>query len=165
VTVESLLLPYDQALSGGSMKTNKIHIAMSVLMISAGCATQKTFVTTTAEPRHKVFDNVQSFIAQKNYNVLDANKEAGFIRAEKPTSNPALAVLSGVHTYDQLQVTIFQQANGTGLRIQATSFQEVTNQLGIKRREVVAPSEKVTRDAREILQHFGGTIAEVADES
>ncbi|MBX3721362.1 MAG: hypothetical protein KF713_05945 [Turneriella sp.] len=145
------------------MKIRKKIITVVALAFAANCATQKTFVTTSRESRDKVFDNLQSMIAQKNYNVLDANKGAGFIRAEKTTMNAALRVLSGMQNYDQLQVTVFQQAGETGVRVQAMSFQEKTNGFGVKNRDPMAPSEEVARDAREILQQFGGTVGELAE--
>jgi hypothetical protein len=145
------------------MNIRLIFITGCVLVFSLHCTTQKTLVTTSRESRDKVFDNLQSVIAQKNYYVLDANKGAGFIRAEKSTMNAALRVLSGMQNYDQLQVTVFQQAGQTGVRVQAMSFQEKTNGFGVKNRDPMAPSEEVTRDAREILQQFGGTVGEVEE--
>ena len=136
---------------------------MAGLVLFFGCATQKTFLTSSADSKDKVFDNLQSTIAMKNYNILDANKGAGFIRAEKTTMNAALRVLSGMQNYDQLQVTVFNQNGKTAVRVQAMSFQESTNGYGVKNRNSVAPSESVTADAQAILQQFGGTVTEIED--
>ncbi|MBV6494794.1 MAG: hypothetical protein LDLANPLL_02831 [Turneriella sp.] len=120
-----------------------------------GCVTQRTFVATSDQERNQVFDNIQSFIAQKNYNVMDANKGAGFIRAQKSTSNAALRVLSNVESFDQIQATIFQQGGKTSVRVQASSFQDSTNNFGVRNRNTTVPSESITRDAQEILAQFG----------
>jgi hypothetical protein len=136
---------------------NLFFAAVSVCLFT-GCITQKTFVTNSRDGKDKVFDSLQSTIAQKNYNILDANKGAGFIRAEKATMNAALRVFSGMENYDQLQVTVFNQNGASGVRVQARSFQEKTNGYGLKSRDTVAPSEEVTRDAQQILRQFGGEV-------
>lgn len=143
------------------MNRMKLAYAVVCACLMSGCITQKTFVTNSRDSKDKVFDALQSTVAQKNYNILDANKGAGFIRAEKATMNGALRVLSGMENYDQLQVTVFNQNGASGVRVQAMSFQEKTNGYGIKNRDAVAPSEEVTRDAQEILQQFGGEVSEL----
>lgn len=75
------------------MKRMNILYAGVCIGLVTGCITQKTFVTNSRDSKEKVFDSLQSTIAQKNYNILDANKGAGFIRAEKTTMNAALRVL------------------------------------------------------------------------
>lgn len=140
-------------------KIYKSSLLLTLLFV--GCATQRTFMTSSQQSKDQVFDALQAMVAQKNYNVLDANKGAGFIRAEKGTLAPALRVLSGMENYDQLQITVFQQGKTVGVRVQALSFSEKTNTLGQKVRDASAPSEEVVRDAREILQQFGGEITEV----
>lgn len=136
---------------------------MTVFLL-VGCVTQRTFTTSSRENKEKIFDSLQSTIAQKNYNILDANKGAGFIRAEKSTMSAALRAFSGMESYDQLQVTIYNQGKASGVRVQAMSFQEKTNGYGMKSRDATAPSEQVTRDAQEILQQFGGEISEFKEQ-
>lgn len=146
------------------MTINKTLTLVAAFALCSACVTQKTFLTSSADSKDKVFDNLQSAIAMKNYNILDANKGAGFIRAEKTTMNAALRVLSGMQNYDQLQVTVFGQGSSTSVRVQAMSFQEKTNGDGIKNRDPVAPSPEVTADAHAILQQFGA-VTEVEDKN
>jgi hypothetical protein len=146
-----------------TIKTKLTFLAALVLFI--GCATQKTFLTSSPDGKDKVFDNLQSTIAMKNYNILDANKGAGFIRAEKTTMNAALRILSGMQNYDQLQITVFGLNGQTSVRVQAMSFQEKTNGYGLRNRDPVAPSQEVTADAQAILQQFGGAVSEVEDKN
>jgi hypothetical protein len=142
---------------------NLFFAAVSVCLFT-GCITQKTFVTSSRDSKDKIFDALQSTIAQKNYNILDANKGAGFIRAEKATLSAALRFMSGMENYDQLQVTVFNQNGASGVRVQAMSFQEKTNGYGVRSRETTAPSEEVARDAQELLRQFGGEVSELKQE-
>ncbi|HEV7920009.1 MAG TPA: hypothetical protein VGR02_04375 [Thermoanaerobaculia bacterium] len=87
------------------------------------------------------------------YNMQNASKEAGFIKAEKKTNGLGTVIMAGYNVFDAMTASIFKDPStgSTTLRISAQSDKERAMGWGAGSRAVTEPSVALKADAQKIV--------------
>jgi hypothetical protein len=130
-------------------------VSFSVSM-AVGCASAvqpRSFSRPVTVQGADVFGCALGHLNAQGYTVLDANKEAGFIRAEKKTSGLGRALMVGQNLFDQMTISIFQDpaTRQTTLRVTAATMSERAMGWGAGSRNVTDPSPALEADAHRVL--------------
>jgi hypothetical protein len=131
------------------MKAQAI-ILLTILVSSCAIAPQH-YEGRAFTPVNDTYTCVMRQLTQLGYTVQDADRGAGFIRAEKQTSGLGTALLVGQHMFDQISVTVLESSEGALLRIAAGSANQQALGFNQGSRNVRAPSTAVKKDGEHIM--------------
>lgn len=95
-------------------------------------------------------------LGELEYNILDADRDAGFIRAERqhPGSTPFFMTATGF--FDLMTVTVLEDGGGASLRVHASSQVE---EEGQRRSSGIATSDEARADADAVLTRCAGAAS------
>jgi hypothetical protein len=129
--------------------------ALSIIAL-AGCASTvqpTSYSHSTSKTSAEVFECVAGMVNSLGYNVENASKDAGFIKAEKKTNGLGTVLLAGYNVFDAMTATVYKDpASGTmTLRISAQSDKERAAGWGRGSRAITEPSLTLKTDAQKIL--------------
>lgn len=132
-----------------------VTLAFAGLVI-AGCASSvqpRSFQKPTSKSLSEVYACAMGHLNVAGYTVVDANKDAGFIRAEKKTSGVGRVVMVGKNLFDQMTVSVFEDPSSkqTTLRVTAATMSEQAYGWGAGSRNITDPAPKLESDANAIL--------------
>lgn len=135
---------------------NKLFTTVALVLLAAGCAStvQPTaYSHATTKSSGDVFDCVAGMVNSLGYNVQNASKDAGFIKAEKKTNGVGTVLMGGYNVFDAMTASVFKdpQNNSTTLRISAQSDKERAMGWGAGSRAVTEPSAALKSDAQKIV--------------
>jgi hypothetical protein len=143
------------------MKSNRLTaacIAMVVcsLLLASGCASTVQPVAyshSTSKAPGEVFDCLSGMVNSLGYNIQNASKDAGFIKAEKKTNGLGTVLLANYNVFDAMTASIFKDpaSNSTTLRLSAQSYKEHAMGWGAGSRAITEPSATLKSDAQKIV--------------
>jgi hypothetical protein len=107
----------------------------------------------TSKSSGDVFDCVAGMVNSLGYNVQNASKDAGFIKAEKKTSGLGTVIMAGYNVFDAMTASVFKDPakNTTTLRVSAQSDKERAMGWGAGSRSITEPSAALKADAQKIV--------------
>ncbi len=126
------------------------------LVLLMGCASTvqpMSYSHATTKPAPELFDCIAGVINSMGYNIQNASKDAGFIKAEKKTNGLGTLLMGGYNVFDALTASIFKDpSNGnTTLRVSAQSDKERARGFGSGARAITEPSLTLKTDAQKIV--------------
>jgi hypothetical protein len=142
--------------------------ASLLLLASAACA---TLPSTPAPPSRTVasgsageaFACAMRQVNELGYVVADADREAGFIRADRDHTGLGDALLGGVEKYDQLTVTVYPREDGrTLVRVVSGGYQVQTRGDNAGARVSGIATEQAGADVQTILRKCGEPVPNTA---
>jgi hypothetical protein len=98
-------------------------LSLAIALLAAGCVTAPvSSLTTSANSVGGTYSCALRELTRLNYVLLGADRDAGFIRAERKTSGGVLSVLGGADFYSEISVTVLPATTGSGsqLRVHST---------------------------------------------
>ncbi|HEX2189810.1 MAG TPA: hypothetical protein VHG51_12965 [Longimicrobiaceae bacterium] len=137
--------------------------ATVILVLSAACA----FPTTPPPPSRtlapgspaEAFACAMREVNERGYVVADADREAGFIRADRDRTGLGDALLGGIEKYDQLTLTIYPRRDGrTLLRVVTGGYEVQARGDDAGARVSAVGSEHAAADAQAILAACGEPV-------
>jgi hypothetical protein len=144
-------------------------VARTVIVFAAllafSCETfQPVSLTMPAtKSRTETIDCAIGYVNSLGYTVVDANRDAGFLRAEKKTSGAgtmvSVALLgAGANKYDAMTVAVYgdPKSSLTQLKITSSTMNEPMSLFGAGRRTDGQPSPALVADTKTILSACGG---------
>lgn len=140
------------------VRSRWLGLAAAVLLTQACAATMQSYDAVVPRPQPDVYSCVLQQVNMAGYTVQDANREAGFIRAEKQASGFFTEVLTGATFFDQLTVSVFEDVatKATRMRVTVSGIEE--SEVGLRRgaRKAVSSSSSGKETGRAILRACGG---------
>jgi hypothetical protein len=142
--------------------------ASLLLLASAACA---TLPSTPAPPSRTVapgsageaFACAMRQVNELGYVVADADREAGFIRADRDRTGWGDAFLGGVEKFDQLTVTVYPREDGrTLVRVVSGAYEVQARGDNAGARVSGIATEQAGADVQTILQKCGEPVQNAA---
>jgi hypothetical protein len=135
------------------MKVDRLCMYL-VTALAVGCVSAAPFSTSFSSPkdRQELFQCATTQVNQLGFTVLDANKEAGFMRAERNVSE-ARNVMVGLRYFEVLSISVYDDTdNGhSAMRVTAESQQ----QRGAGSREGIGTPSRL----RDMAEHLAMSCA------
>lgn len=130
--------------------------ALLIVFTFVGCASTvqpMSYSHATGRAPAEVFDCVSGMVNSLSYNVQNASKDAGFLKAEKKTSGLGTVFAGGYNVFDVMNASVFKDpaSGATTLRISAQSDKERAMGWGAGSRSVTEPSANLKADAQKIV--------------
>ena len=137
----------------------------TILLASCSSGAPLSFAGITPRPLPDGFTCAVQQLNGLGYTVDDANKDAGFVRGTKDTTQGASRLLSGNSYKDLLTVSVFEDPTSHETRIRATAARLKKTGIGLLSGNVfssgkeqgIDPSEEGTSDANVLLKACGVT--------
>jgi len=125
-----------------------------------------SFTAPTPQTSADAYSCALRKVNELGYTITNANKDAGFITADKVTSSVAEHLFTNSEVFDRLTVSIFDAADGKGRTIRATSAKtQVSTEAGNIPPRSINPSGQGIADAQGLLLTCGsGPIVRQASE-
>ena len=122
-----------------------------VIVFLAACQTAPvSFTAPVPRPEDDAYSCALRLFNELGFQIVNADREAGFITGEKQTSGVATAIITGNNYYDHLTISIFDDGSGgETMRVTAGSMNE--SALGLRGKRPNAPQESAKTAARKIL--------------
>ena len=115
-----------------------------------------SFTAPTPQTSADAYSCALRKVNELGYTITNANKEAGFITADKVTSSVAERLITSSDVYDRLTVSIFDAPDGKGRTIRATSAKtQVSTEAGNIPPRPINPSNQGMADAQGLLLACG----------
>ena len=132
----------------------RLMSAAALCLSIVGCISTAPFSLVQPSPRGApdLFDCTLQQINRLEYVVLDANKDAGFIRAERKTSGGAGEVIWNRATHDQLTAAVYPETSGrASLRLTATTTSQKDHGDGAGQRTAQTTSTRAKQDVATVV--------------
>jgi hypothetical protein len=98
-------------------------------MLLAGCVSQKTLGATTPTPPGDTFTCITRQLSSAGYIVQDADRDAGFIKAEKSRSSGFGAALAGAEYFTEMVFNIIPtEAGGSEIKLLVSRTKQESGQ-------------------------------------
>ena len=138
------------------MKTSIATVALAVVVLT-GCASSvqpRSFSRPTPKSASDVYACAMGHLNVAGYTIIDANKEAGFIKAEKKTSGVGRVLMTGQNLFDQMTISVFEDPSNhqTTLRATAATMTERSMGWGAGSRNITDPAPQLETDANALLK-------------
>lgn len=140
------------------MKFPHTSAALSLLafILVAACNAPKSLQIASPMALDQAFDCAVREVNRAGYTVQDANREAGFIAAER--AEGGTNVLTGDQYFSILRISTYEEDGATRLRLTLSRQADSGGQ-----RKTIRVQGQIERDAAQLLQACGdGEIREVA---
>jgi VCBS repeat-containing protein len=139
------------------MRSLNRFAVLSLAALAACANAPRSYMVTTPQPADAAYSCAVSQINQLGYTLANTNAAGGMIVAEKQSSGLGLKLMFGQTKRDQLTVSIFDGANGTGRQIRVTAAEtgERANIVGTSHEGATKPSDKAVADANTLLLACG----------
>lgn len=130
----------------------RFAIILAIGLATAACQTAPiSYTAPVPEPQDDAYSCALREFNRLGFQIVNADREAGFITGEKQTSGLATAVLTGSNYYDHLTISVFEDGSGgETMRVTAGSMNE--SALGFRGKKPNVPQETAKTAARQILQ-------------
>lgn len=133
-------------------------LTLSTLALAACSTSPESFLSITPDPIDDAYTCALRQVNGLGYTVQNADRDAGFITAEKKASGLGTAILTGKEYYDVVTVSIFDSSD-TERTIRVTAAraeQGAVNLFGdASRSSGQKPSDEGRADARKVLDICG----------
>lgn len=136
------------------MKRYFVPVILAVFALNCASSVQpRSFSQPTTRAASDVYSCAMGHLNVAGYTIMDANKEAGFIKAEKKTSGVGRVVMTGQNLFDQMTVAVFEDPSSrkTTLRVTAATMSERAMGWGAGSRNVTDPAPQLEIDANSLL--------------
>lgn len=135
-----------------------VLIAALLVLVAACAARPESFVTRTPTPTGDAYTCALRMVNQLGFSVVNADREAGFINAERQTSGGAEVFLTGIKELDQLRISTYEDALSETTEIRVTAGQGTASAHAfsdVSETTMSAPSDSGREAARTILVACG----------
>jgi hypothetical protein len=99
-----------------------VALAAAAACFASAQAARQDFRSSV--PRRLAFDRVMTVLADFGYTVTDANRDAGFVKAERKSSSATADALSGKGYLWELTVTVLPDSQGTRFVVQPQNVRD-----------------------------------------